>query len=306
VAEGDDARAAVADASRRTTSRRELERHDGFAEVSPEVGVVDEDAFAELLDADADAALGLLAAMTGATDERLRDLARALAGRVLVDVARVGAARTRGVGRLVRHRAAVAEGDVDLDASLDEVIAARTGGRPPALDGLVVSGWRRPETALCLLVDRSGSMQGERLAAAAIAAAAVTYRQGADCSIVAFSDEAIVLSAQGEHRADDELVGDLLRLRGHGTTDVGLALRVARDQLGRSRAGRRVVVLLSDCRVTTGGDPVPHAAGIDEIAIVAPADDRADADVLAAALGARCVPLSGPSGVPEALAAALA
>jgi Mg-chelatase subunit ChlD len=306
VAEGDDARTAVADASRRTTSRRDLERHEGFAEVSPEVGVVDEDAFAELLEADADDALGLLAAMTGATDERLRELARTLAGRILVDVARTGAARSRGVGRLVRHRAAVTAGDVDLDASLDEVIAARAGRRPPTLDELVVSGWRRPDTALCLLVDRSGSMQGERLAAAAIAAAAVTYRQGADCSIVAFSDEAIVLSSQGEHRADDELVGDLLRLRGHGTTDVGLALRVARDQLGRSRAGRRVALLLSDCRVTTGGDPIPHATGIDEIAIVAPADDRADADALAAALGARCVGLSGPSGVPDALAAALA
>jgi Mg-chelatase subunit ChlD len=295
----------VADAGRRTTSRRDLSRQEGFDQVSPEVGVIDEDAFAELLDEDPDAALSLLASMTGATDERLRELARTLAGRVLVDVARTGTARHRGVGRLTRRPADAASGDVDVDASLDGLVEARAARVPPRLDDLVVSGWQRPGTALCLLVDRSGSMQGDRLAAAAIAAAAVAYRHGADCSIVAFGDEAVVLCSQGQHRPDDEVVGDLLRLRGHGTTDVGLALRVARDQLGRSRAGRKVALLLSDCRVTTGGDPVPHATGIDEVAIIAPADDRADADALAAALGARCVGLAGPSGVPDALAAAL-
>jgi Mg-chelatase subunit ChlD len=305
VLEGDDARAAVAEAGRRTTSRRDLSRQAGFDQVSPEVGVVDEDAFAELLDEDADAALSLLAAMTGATDERLRELARSLAGRVLVDVARQGVARHRGVGRLTRRPAAVAPGDVDVDASLDALVDARAAGVPPRLDDLVVSGWQRPGTALCLLVDRSGSMQGDRLATAAVAAAAVAYRHGADCSVVAFGDEAVVLCSQGEQRRDDELVGDLLRLRGHGTTDVGLALRVAREQLGRSRAGRKVAVLLSDCRVTTGGDAIPHAVGIDEVAIIAPADDRADADALAAAVGARCVGLTGPSGVPDALAVVL-
>ena len=54
----------------------------GFDEVSPEVGTLDPDAFDELLEGDPDAALGLLAAMTGATDEGLRALARRLAGRM--------------------------------------------------------------------------------------------------------------------------------------------------------------------------------------------------------------------------------
>jgi Mg-chelatase subunit ChlD len=159
--------------------------------------------------------------------------------------------------------------------------------------------------ALCLLVDRSGSMLGERLAAAAVAAAAVAYRNAEDCSVVAFSDEAIVLKSQDVPRSADELVGDLLRLRGHGTTDVGLALRTALGQLSRSTAGRRVAVLLSDCRPTTGGDPTADAARLDELAIIAPAEDLADARALADAVGARCVGLDGPAHVPEAIAAAL-
>ena len=305
VHEGDEAREAVARAGRRTTSRRELAANPRFEEVSPEVGVLDPDAFDELLEEDPDDALSLLAEMAGATDADLRELARRLAGRVLVDVARVGATRRRGVGRIEASRGGVVDGDIDLDASLDAILAGRASGRTPHAEDLTIRTWRRPETALCLLIDRSGSMQGERLAAAAVAAAAVSYRNPADCSVVAFSDEAVVLRSQGEHRADDELVGDILRLRGHGTTDVGLALRVAREQLGRSRAGRKVVLLLSDCRSTAGGDPVPDAASLEELAVVAPAEDTADAAGLAAAGGARWVTLDGPSGVPDAVAAVL-
>ncbi|HKY14773.1 MAG TPA: vWA domain-containing protein [Microthrixaceae bacterium] len=295
----------MAEASRRTTSRRDLSRQRRFDEVSPEIGELDEDAFETAMDDDPDAALTLLAELTGATDERLRLLARRLAGRVIVDLARVGVARRRGVGRIDRDRARSAVGDVDLDASVDAIVDARAARRAPNLDDLTVQTWRRPDTALCLLVDRSGSMLGARLAAAAVAAAAVVYRHGHDCSVVAFSDEAIVLKSQDAPRSADELVGDLLRLRGHGTTDVGLAVRTARAQLARSTAGRRVAVLLSDCRPTTGGDPTADAAKLDELAILAPDGDLADAQALADAIGGRCVSLAGPAHVPDALAEVL-
>ncbi|HMU79938.1 MAG TPA: hypothetical protein PKC57_06740, partial [Microthrixaceae bacterium] len=60
---------------------------------------------------DADDALALLAELTGATDERLRDLARRLAGRVMVDLGRIGPERRRGVGRLRRVPRRDADGD---------------------------------------------------------------------------------------------------------------------------------------------------------------------------------------------------
>lgn len=272
------------------------------------MGELDVDAFTSLMSDDLDASLTLLAELTGATDERLRALALQLAGRVLVDVARTGVASARGVGRLRRLPAARDDGDLDLDASLDAVAAARRAGRTASLDDLTVHGWRRPDTALCLLVDRSGSMRGDRLATAAVAAAAVLYR-GGDCSVVAFSEDAIVLRAQDDDRAADDVVGDLLRLRGHGVTDVGLALRVAAAQLARSTAGRKVVLLLSDCRSTSGAAPTPDAAALvaaAELAVLAPDGDTADAEALATAVGARWVALAGPSGVPAAIELALA
>ena len=88
-------------------------------------------------------------------------------------------------------------------------------------------------------------------------------------------------------------------------TDVGLALRAASRQLERSTAGRRITILMSDCRATTGGDPLPHAGALPELLVLAPQDDTADAEALADAVGARWTELGGPTSVPDALSRVL-
>lgn len=290
------------EASRRSMSRRELARHQHFDEVSPEVGQLDEEAFDQALGDDPDEALALLADLVGATDERLKELARRLAGRVMVDLARRGAPAARGVGRIERLPFRPDAGDLDLDTSLEPIAVARAAGMVPDPDDLRVRGWTRPGTAICLLLDRSGSMGGEPLAAAAVAAAAVAWRAPADYSVLAFSSDVVVVKAQDQPSSPERVVNAVLTLRGHGTTDVALALRTATQQLARSPAARRIAVLLSDCRATVPGDVVGAARGLDELWIVAPADDRAEAEELAAAAGGRLATLSGPSAVPEAFA----
>ncbi|MDQ1397967.1 MAG: hypothetical protein QOG64_3226, partial [Acidimicrobiaceae bacterium] len=86
---------------RPTMSRRHLQRHDRFDEISPQVGVLDEDAFDRALSEDGDGAMALLADLVAATDRRLAAVARRLAGRLVIDMARRGQAGGRGVGRLV-------------------------------------------------------------------------------------------------------------------------------------------------------------------------------------------------------------
>jgi len=265
------------------------------------VGVLDPDALQQFLDEDPDEAMALLADMVGATDERLRELARQMAGRVMVNAARSGPQRRRGVGRLRRAPLSKADGDIDVDASLDELVHARRLGVAPDPEAVQVGAWNRPDTSMCLLVDRSGSMAGERLAVAAVAAATVMFRSPLDSSVVAFAEDAVVVCAQEEQRSADDVVADLLRLRGFGVTDVGLALRTAATQLSRSTAGRKLVVLMSDCRATAGGEPVGHLAGIDELVILAPDGDTADAEELAESVGARWTSVEGPTSVGSAL-----
>jgi len=298
VKEGSEAQEAVAEQRRQTVSRRMLGRHRRFEQVSPQVGFLDQAAFDDALAEDPDETLALLADLTGATDRLLREFARRLAGRVVVDLARSGEARRRGVGRLRTEPFGEEGGDLDLDASLEPLQLARARGVAPALDELRVRVWTRPASAICLAVDRSGSMGGDRLAAAALAAAAVAWRAPDDYSVLAFSKDVVVIKAQDEWRGPEVVVDDLLTLRGHGTTDLALALRAARAQLMRSNAARRLVVLLSDCRPTTGGDPVDEAGAVDELFVVAPAGDSEEGEALACAAGGRCATLDGPSGIP--------
>ena len=148
-------------------------------------------------------------------------------------------------------------------------------------------------------------MNGHRLATAAVAAAAMAWRAPADWSVLAFGERTLAVKSQERRRAPGEVVDDVLRLRGHGTTDLAGALRAAADQLSRSTAKRRIVVLLSDCRATAGADAVPVARRLDELAVLAPADDADDAREFAASVGAKLTTISGPADVPTALSRVL-
>ena len=255
--------------------------------------------------ADPDAALALLADLTGATDTRLRELARRLAGQLFLDLSRRGPVRPRGVGRLLTQRYRPDGGDLDVDASLDALVAARAEGGVLDADDLRVRSWTTPGTAVCLLVDRSGSMGGEPLATAGVAAAAVAWRSPEDYSVLSFGKDVVAAKSQDVPRSSETVVDAVLALRGHGTTDVAGALLAAGQQLGRSRAGRKITILLSDCRATVPGDPADAAERLDEIVIVAPDEDAEDARQLADSIGARFTTVSGPSDVAAALSRAL-
>ncbi|GAA4559337.1 vWA domain-containing protein [Pseudonocardia xishanensis] len=290
---------------RRSTPRAQLARNARFAEISPEVGTLDPEAFDAALADDPDEALALLADMASATDESLRAAARTLAGRIVLDRVRTGPPRDRGIGRL---RAVPADrgGDLDLDASLPAIAEARAAGRAPALDDLTARNWARPALALCLLVDASGSMGGSRLAAAALTAAACVWRAPGDHAVVSFAREPTVIRPMASTTTPAAVVDSVLGLRGHGVTGLAGALRTAHEQLGRTSAARKVVVLLSDCRATDDQDPFPAADALAELLIMAPAEDTDEAEALARRCGARWAPLVGAAQAPSVLMSLLA
>jgi Mg-chelatase subunit ChlD len=291
----------VSEASKRTLSRRDLAKHDQFEQVSPEVGELDESAVDDAMDDDPDAMLALLADLTGATDPKLRDLAKRLAGRLFLDVAKRGPIRPRGIGKMATLPYRPDAGDVDLDASMGAIVEARAARSAIDPEELKVRSWVKPGTAIALCVDRSGSMGGEPLATSAVAAAAVAWRAPEDYSVITFGKDVVVVKSQESSKGSELVVNDVLTLRGFGTTDLAGALRTASEQLSRSRAGRRIAVVLSDCRATVEGDVAAAARGLDEVVIIAPAEDDAEARALASQIGARLATVAGPSEVPAAL-----
>ncbi|RZT86842.1 Mg-chelatase subunit ChlD [Pseudonocardia sediminis] len=267
--------------------------------------MLDAEAFDAALKESPDTTLALMADMARATDEKLRAAARRLAGRIMLDTARSGPPRERGIGRL-RPVPADRGGDLDLDASLGTVAEARAAGRVPALDELTARAWARPGLAVCLLVDASGSMGGTRLAAAALAAAACAWRAPGEHAVLSFAKEVTVLRSLHSTRAPAAVVDDVLGLRGHGVTGLAGALRAAGEQLSRTRAARKVVVLLSDCRATDDQDPLPAAARLPELLVLAPAEDTEQAEDLTRRTGGRWAPIAGAADAASALTELLA
>jgi magnesium chelatase subunit D len=275
--------------ARRTIGRAELAaRHASFGALSPEVGQLDEDVLAELLTTDPDTAVTLLADLARATDRELRAAAQRLAARVVFRLGAAGQKPIRGTRRLGAGRA---EGDLDLEKTLDHY----SGFWPPDSSDLVTRSWHARRRMLCLLIDHSGSMSGLAVAIAAVAAASVVLAADGRLApaIVAFSSDVTVLQAQGTRREPAELVGDLVALRGHGMTDLAAALRAAAAQLAGAAANERVAVLLSDCMPTTGGDPALALTGISRLHVLCPLP-TAEAEQAAAALARRGGGLSQP------------
>jgi Mg-chelatase subunit ChlD len=238
--------------------------------------------------------------MTHATDEGLRTAVRRLAPRLILDQTRRGLPQNRGVARL-RPVPARRGGDLDLDRSMDAIVGARAEARPPSLDEMTATGWARPGLALCLVLDHSGSMNGARLTTAAVTGAACLTLAPEEYAVLAFAAQTRALKPLSAGAAPAATVESILALRGHGTTGLAGALRAARDQLAGARARRRVVLLLSDCRVTDEQDPVPAARALDELIILAPAEDDDEARRLARASGARIAAVKSVLDVPAAL-----
>ena len=153
---------------------------------------------------------------------------------------------------------------------------------------------------MCLLVDASGSMSGERLAVAATVTAACVLRAPAQHAVIAFAGDVRTLRPLHGGQPAAAVVDQVLGLRGHGVTRLADALRAASAELATARAQRRVVVLLSDCR-HTDEDPLPVARTVPELVVLAPRDDADQAAAFAAAVGARWRELAGADSAPGLL-----
>ena len=97
-------------------------------------------------------------------------------------------------------------------------------------------------------------------------------------AIAGFDLGGCLVQEQGRPRSVDAVLGDVLTLRGRGVTNVGLALRGARRQLGRSGARERVAVLLSDAMATEGDDPLTALRGIDRLHVLGTSDEPISLD----------------------------
>ena len=211
---------------------------------------------ADMLAGDTDGGISILVDLARATDENLRKRARALAASLLVPVARTpGVSRPGGSTRIGTVRSGGV--DLDIDATIEKLVET------PALgpEDLQWRGWRRPSRAVVLVVDASGSVSGEPLATAIIAAAALAARLAPsdELGVVAFWSKALVLRHLGEPTPPASVIERLLVLRTGDTTDMATGIRAGLAEVATASAARKDVIVVTDGLANEGDDPCDAA-----------------------------------------------
>jgi Mg-chelatase subunit ChlD len=202
--------------------------------------------------------------------------ARQIATRLAVPRPRRDATARRGAGELASLRYRGGSDDIDLDRTVEQLIAHPL----PDEDDIIVRERVRTRGSVLLLVDVSGSMRGERVrtAAATVGALAAELARD-DLSVVAFWSDAAILSRLGQHVPASALLDKMLRIPARGLTNVAFPLQVALRELARIPARDARAVLLSDSVHNAGPDPRPFAARLPRLDLLLDTSGEQDPDL---------------------------
>jgi Mg-chelatase subunit ChlD len=214
--------------------------------------------------------------LDGEPDPETVRRARQIAARLAVPRPRRDVTARRGVGELASVRYQGGSDDIDLDATLENLVS-----HPVPEDGDIVVRERvRTRRSVVLAVDVSGSMRGERVrtAAATVGALAAELARD-DLAVIAFWSDAAVLERLGQHVPAGILLDMLLRIPARGLTNIAFPLQVARRQLARIPALDARVLLLSDCVHNAGPDPRQAAAGLARLDVLLDASGEHDPEL---------------------------
>lgn len=182
----------------------------------------------------------------------------------------------RGTGELASVRYRGGSDDIDLDATLDNLVEHPV----PDDDDIIVRERVRTRRSVVLAVDISGSMRGERVrtAAATIGALVAAFDRD-DLAVIAFWSDAAVLAALGHPVPASRLLDVLLRIPARGLTNISFPLQTARTQLARRPARDARVLLLSDCVHNAGPDPRLAASQLPRLDVLVDTSGEHDTDL---------------------------
>jgi Mg-chelatase subunit ChlD len=211
-----------------------------------------------------------------AADAETLRRARQIAARLAVPRPRRDVTARRGVGELASVRYKGGSDDIDLDATIDQLVEHPV----PEEDDIIVRERVRTRRSVVLLADVSGSMRGERVrtVAATVGALAAELSRD-DLAVIAFWSDAAILSHLGQHAGPRRLLDEMLRIPARGLTNIAFPLQVAARELARVPAADARVLLLSDCVHNAGPDPRPLAARLPRLDVLLDTSGEQDADL---------------------------
>lgn len=174
-------------------------------------------------------------------------------------------ATRRGLGQLERLPLAGSAEDIDLETTVENLVANPV----PEPADIVVRERVRVRRAIVLVLDVSGSMRGERVRSAAAAVGAIVGEFARDdVAVIAFWSDAAIIAPMGRPGPPGGILETLVRIPARGLTNVEHPLRLARDELSTVPQAEGRVLLLSDCVHNAGPDPRPVAGTLPRLDVL--------------------------------------
>jgi Mg-chelatase subunit ChlD len=191
--------------------------------------------------------------------------AQQIAARLAIPRPRRDTTGRRGIGELASVRYRDGSDDIDLDATLENLVEHPV----PEDDDIMVRDRIRTRRSVVLAVDVSGSMRGERIRTAAATVGALAGELARDdLAVLAFWSDAAVLVPLGRPVPAARVLDTLLRIPARGLTNISFPLQLAREQLAAIPARDARVLLLSDCVHNAGPDPRIAAARLSRLDVL--------------------------------------
>jgi hypothetical protein len=193
------------------------------------------------------------------------------------------------------------EGDeIELDRTIEGLIENPV----PSYNNIYVFEKKKRKKASIIIIDVSGSMQGENLSIAAVAAAsmAVNLDRKDEYGIVLFSEKVDKFKRIYEQKEIDEVIKGILNIKPRGRTNIGIGLFAGLQEIQRSTIEQKIGILLTDGRQNFGFDPISLARKYPQLHVINLPGGRPDLSKKIAKCGkGHFIPLMNIYDVPKAI-----
>jgi len=190
--------------------------------------------------------------------------------------------------------------EIELDRTIEGIIENPV----PSYSNIYILEKKKRKKASVIIIDVSGSMQGENLSIAAIATAsmAMNLDRKDEYSIILFSEEVNRFKRIYEQKEIDEVIKEILNIQPRGRTNIGIGLLAGLEEIQRSTIDQRIGILLTDGRQNIGNDPISLARKYPQLHVINLPGGKHDLSKKIAKCGrGHFIPLKNILDVPKAI-----
>ncbi|MHA1680809.1 MAG: VWA domain-containing protein [Promethearchaeota archaeon] len=187
---------------------------------------------------------------------KIKDFIRKLTKEALVKIAMDNISNQRGSGEKglvpMNQLRVFIDGDemdlVDIDATVENIIMAGKSIDMILTEDLLVQTTKKGRVSICFLLDISGSMGGQKLAACSIAVLSLIGQLNVEeVAICFFESNTHIVKEFGDERKIEDVSDELLDLKASGGTQVQAALNWGAHQLDECKGEVKICFILTDC-----------------------------------------------------------